>query len=229
MFAILLHKSLDPFYENISSFPTVLFTFVLAVCLVYWLGAVLGFLDIDLLDIDTGDVDVDGAGAESGKDYAPNALAGLLLKLGLNGVPVTVIVSFIAMFGWVLCYFVVHFTFAFVPDGLLRYLAGIPIFVGVLYIAVLITSVAIKPLRKLFKAASENTVKHILGQSVIVRTSYVNETFGEATFDDGGAGLILKIRATGGESFKNGDRVVLLEHFKDANTYRVVSEAEFSG
>ncbi len=47
---------MDPFYQNITSFPTVIFTFVLAICVLYWLLAVLGVVDIDVLDID---VDVD--------------------------------------------------------------------------------------------------------------------------------------------------------------------------
>lgn len=227
MFALLLHESMDPFYRNISSFPTVLYTFVLAVCLIYWLGAVLGFFDLEILDVDIPDTDADLG--DAGKDYAPSVLAGLLLKLGLNGVPVTIIISFVALFGWFMCYFAVHFLFPFVPDGVLRYLAGLPLFLVTLYVAALITSVVIKPLRRLFKSATENTVKRVLGQTAIVRTSYVDTEFGEATFEDGGAGLILKVRATEDASFKKGDRVVLLEHLKDSNTYRVVSEAEFSG
>lgn len=231
MFGLLLHESMDPFYENISSFPTVVYTFVLAVCLIYWLGAVLGFIDLDVLDLDLDgpDADLDSGSAQRAKDYTPSVLAGLLLKLGLNGVPVTIVVSIMALFGWGLCYFIVHFAFPFVPDGVLRYLAGIPILAATLYAAALATSVAIRPLRRLFKAANANTVKHILGQSATVRTSFVDANFGEATLDDGGAGLILKVRAAGKASFKKGDRVVLLEYRKDSNTYRVVSESEFSG
>ena len=45
MFAILLHESMDPFYRNIASFPTALFTVLLAVCVLYWLCAVLGFVE----------------------------------------------------------------------------------------------------------------------------------------------------------------------------------------
>ena len=54
-------------------------------------------------------------------------------------------------------------------------------------------------------------------------------SFGEASPEDGGAGLILKVRATGDATFNRGDRVVLFEYHKDSNTYRVISEAEFSG
>ncbi len=226
MFVILLHESMDPFYRNIASFPTALFTVLLAVCVLYWLCAVLGFVDIDFLDFDAPDGEFGNAGSET---TSANVLAGLLLKLGLNGVPVTIIVSIVALFGWTLCYFAVHFLFALLPGGLLRYLLGIPIFLASLYIAAMITSVLIRPLRPLFKSASQDTVKHVLGQTAVVRTSHVNEKFGEANLADGGAGLILKVRAGEGQTFNKGDRVVLLEYFKNSNTYRVVSEAEFSG
>lgn len=230
MFAILLHEGMNPFYQNIASFPTVVFTFVLGVCVFYWLCAVLGVVDIDALDIDAPDVDADLAGAEQGTEgYSPNVLAGLLMRFGLTGVPLTIIISFIALFGWLLCYFTVHFLFSYVPTGLLRYIAGFAVLVGTLYISAMVTSVIIRPLRVLFNKASEHTVKQVLGQTATVRTSYVDADFGEATLEDGGAGLILKVRAGGDQRFKKGDRVVLLEYREDSNTYRVISEQEFSG
>ena len=98
-----------------------------------------------------------------------------------------------------------------------------------LFAATWLTSKAIKPLRPLFKNATTETHKHIIGQTAVVRTSRVDETFGEATMADGGAGLILKIRSTGDETFSKGDRVVIFERLNDDNIYRVISEKEFSG
>lgn len=228
MFAILLTEGMDPFYQNIASFPTVFYTFFLAITVLYWLVAVLGLVEIDILDFDLPETDgafaVDGDGVSN-----PDVLAGLLLRFGLQGVPVTVIISFISLFGWLLSYYTVHFLFGVVPDGLVRFLVGIPVLLATLYLSVMITAVVIKPIRPLFQKAQQQTVKHVLGQPAIVRTSRVDAEFGEAVLEDGGAGLILKVRATGDDSFVKGDRVVLLEHLKDKNVYRVVSEAEFSG
>ena len=226
MFAILLSEKMDPFYQNIASFPTAIFTFFLVICLLYWLVAVLGFVDLDVLDIDIPDVDGE-LGVNQTDLSTPDVLAGLMLKLGLYGVPVTIIVSFIALFGWFICYFVVHFFFGWVPDGLLRYLAGLPVMFGTLYVAVMLTALVIKPIRPLFKKASQNTVKEVLGQTAIVRTSKVNNSFGEVFLADGGAGLIFKARSTGDEVFNKGDRVVLLEYKEVENVYRVISEKDF--
>ena len=69
----------------------------------------------------------------------------------------------------------------------------------------------------------------MLGQVAIVRSSRVDRLFGEASFDDGGAGLIIKVRAMNDQVFKRGDRVVLLEFVAQENIYKVISEQDFLG
>lgn len=229
MFAILLTDNMDPFYQNISSFPTVFFTFFLLIVVLYWLVAVLGLVDLDILDFDIPDADGSlDINPDTGLTNA-NVLAGVMLRFGLYGVPVTIILSFIALFGWFLCYYLVHFLFGFIPDGFISFLVGIPILLVSLYVSVMITATVIKPLRPLFKKSSQDTLKRVLGQTAIVRTSRVDNNFGEALLEDGGAGLILKVRTIEGTTFQKGDRVVLLEHDKQKNVYRVISEAEFNG
>lgn len=229
MFAILLSESMNPFYQNISSFPTAFFTFFLAITVLYWLVAVLGFVDIDVLDFDIPDADGElDINSDSGLSNA-NVLAGLMLRFGLQGVPVTIIISIISLIGWMICYYTVHFLFGFIPDGIIKFIAGIPVVFGALYAAAMLTAVIINPLRPLFQKAQQQTIKHILGQTAIVRTSRVDNNFGEAVLEDGGAGLILRVRTIGEEEFKKGDRVVLLERLDADNIYHVISESEFSG
>ena len=218
MFAIFLSDKMDPFYQNIASFPTLFFTLLLALTAVYWLVAVLGIIDIDVLDVDMPEGDADGG---------VHQLAGLLLKLGLNGVPLTIVISLLALFGWFICYFAVYLIFPFIPDGFLEYIVGLPILVGSLYGAVLITAQVIKPLKPLFANMNKNTVKNVLGQTAIVRSLRLDSGFGEVLLADGGAGLIFKARTMNNETFKKGDRVVLLQYLKDQHAYRVISETEF--
>jgi hypothetical protein len=218
MFAIFLSDKMDPFYQNIASFPTLFFTLLLALTAVYWLVAVLGVIDLDVLDMDMPEGDADGA---------VHQLAGLLLKLGLNGVPLTIVISLLALFGWFICYFAVHLIFPYIPDGFLEYIVGLPILVGSLYGAVLITAQVIKPLKPLFANMNKNTVKNVLGQTAIVRSLRLDSGFGEVLLADGGAGLIFKARTMNNETFKKGDRVVLLQYLKDQHAYRVISETEF--
>lgn len=227
MFAILLSEEMDPFYQNISSFPTVLFTLLLGVVMFYWGVAILGLVDIDILDFDMEGAKGEPSFSADSVHAAPSALAGLMLKLGLRDVPVTIIVSIIAIFGWFSCYFLVYFIFPFVPDGWMEYLIGIPILLGALFIGIAFASLAIKPLRPFFRKATAHTPKVLLGQTAIVRTSRVDNNFGEAVLEDGGAGLILKVRTSDEKVFKKNDKVVLFEYQKDKNIYFVISEDEF--
>ncbi len=220
MFDALNSGTMQPFYQNVFSFPTVFFTFFLLLSMFFWLLAVVGFMGLDSLDVDLPDAD-----AEVGDI---GLLAGVLIKYGLNGVPTTIIVSLISLIGWLICYYGDHFLLRPIETSWLQFILGIPVLLVSLYVATLLTAQIIKPLRKVFITNVTNN-KTIIGQVLVVRTSRVDETFGEATFNDGGAGLTLKIRATAGNEFKTGDRVVAYEYLKDQNVYRVISEDEFLG
>ena len=228
MFAILLSSKMDPFYYNVASFPTLIFSVLFILMIFYWVLAVLGLVEIDALDFEIPDGDV-SAGLDGSDDLSNlNVMSGLLLKLGLNGVPTTIILSVVALIGWMVCFTAVHYIFPWVPTRTLEFLIGIPVFIGSLVIAVLAAKVILGPFQPMFLAANQIEDKKILGKVAIVRTSRVDKTFGEASVADGGAGLIVKVRAYKDESFKHGDRVVLLEHDIDNNIYKVISENEFT-
>ena len=221
MFAILLNKEMDAFYQNIASFPTAIFTFILAICVLYWLFAVLGVVDIDLLDLDIeGDMDL------GNETVTPNALAGVMLKFGLNGVPVTIMVSFLSLFGWLISYYSVHFLSPWIPAGLIFYLVSVVLLFASLFLAILLTAMVLTAIRPFFHKIEQQTVKRIVGKIAVVRTSKVTDSFGEVFLDDGGAGLILKARSEKGQTFVKGDKVVLLEYVESEYLYRVISEKE---
>jgi len=230
MFTIFFTEAMDPFYEICSSFPTVVFTIILFFFILYWVLAVLGLVDIEILDFDVPEsLDVADMGDVGNDLNNLHVLAGLMLKLGLNGVPVTIILSSISLFGWMISFTLVYFINPWVPTTLLQFLVGVPIFIASLYVSTMFTAALIRPLRPLFLATNQETQKVILGKLAIVRTGRVDQSFGEANVDDGGAGLIVKIRSYNNESFKRGDRVILLEYVAPENIYKVVSEKDFKG
>ena len=204
---------------DILAYPVLPYTMLFALVLLYWLIAALGLVDIEAFDIETPELDIDGEGVEG--------FAGLLVRLGLNGVPLTVAITFIAFYGWGLIAIVCLFWGVFINGFLMELLLGTPILLAVTYVAIRLTAVSIRPLRKFFKRVEQYTEKRLIGQPCVIRTSKVTESFGEANFDDGGAGLILKVRAPEEKGFKNGDTVILLEHLEHEDAYRVISEDEF--
>ena len=129
---------MNEFLLTIVSFPTVFFTISLGVVVLYWLSATLGLVDIEVLDIDLPDMDGHlGANAQVEQGFA-ETFAGFLLKLGLNGVPLTIIITFLTIFGWLVSYYLSYFFLALFGYGWLRYLVGLPIIVFSLYAGVVI-------------------------------------------------------------------------------------------
>lgn len=220
MTAFFLAGGMQTFFAIVNSFPTAIFTVLLLVVIGYWLLAILGAADISILDFE---IDLDADPSSLG------LVAGFIMRLGLHGVPFTIVLSLIAIFGWLISYYLVYFMQGIFFTGFMRWLLGIPVLLGSFYIAVMLTAAIIRPLRPLFKRTEQQTIKRVLGQVAIVRSTLVNSHSGEATLADGGAGLILKVRSRGEQEFHRGDRVVLLEYVPEQYVYRVISEEEFLG
>jgi len=206
----------NEFLTTAMTFPTVVYSVLLTVCLLYWLLAATGLLDVDALDGLIGtDSDADASGA-----------AAMLARLGLSGVPVTVILTVLAFFGWIGTYFVQLFVLNHLPDTL-RILAGIATDVLVLVPGVLATSLALRPLSALLFKLRPSSDTSILGRVAVVSTPHVAADYGMATVDDGGAGLALQVRHDQPGRLKRGDRVVLIEYLDEQHAYRVMSEQQF--
>lgn len=222
MFALLLSDKMDPFYQNIGSFPTLVFSFLLGACLIYWIFSVLGIVDLNLLhfnvELSGPEVDVESLGA----------IAGFFVRFGLAGVPLIITLSFISLIGWLISFTLVHFLFLPISDSFWRYPAGVLVLVGAGYIAIRITAYLIRPLRKVFEKSVGTDHTQLIGKIVVVRTSRVDDGFGEAVLEDGGAGLVLQVRSADGEPLTRGDRAVLLEYETDNHQYRIILESRFT-
>lgn len=212
---------MDLFLQTSLSFPVVMLSFLLCLAVLYWLVVAMGMLDVDLLDFSFD-------GTEPGLAKA-EGLGGLLLKVGFKDVPITLLLTLLIFFGWMFCYFIELLALRFVPLGWLRYPLGLLVAIGCLAVALPVVRVVSTPLRPLFRKVNHDTTRSVIGQVVLVRSGRVTTMHGEATMDDGGAGLVLRIRADESTGIQRGDRVVLLEYLQDQHAYRVVTEKEFDG
>ncbi|RMX01477.1 ubiquinone biosynthesis protein UbiH [Allofranklinella schreckenbergeri] len=208
------------FLQIVTSFPTVVFSILLAVVVLYWLVVALGLLETEVLDSLFFDADgLDGADA--------GALAGLLSRLGLGGVPLTVILSLIVLFGWLASYFAVLIALPLLGHPAVHFALGAAVFAAASLAAIALTSLALKPVRALLRKIPQEEPKTLLGRVGVVRSASVNAQSGYAAVDDGGAGLVLQIR-THGDELPRGSRVVLIEPLPEQRAWRVVSEEEFN-
>lgn len=223
---VIMNTAFETFINNISAYPTVFFTALVLFVTLYWLVALLGFVDMDVVDVgdigDIGDISDIGDIGDAGNASA-GLLSGILLKFGLYGVPLVVILTGIALIGWVLSYFYGSFLQAQFGHGVLHYVFGTGALVLVLVVSMWLTGLMLSPIRRHIANIPKRHAQSFLGQTAVVRTLTVNDRHGEAILEDGGAGLIFKVRQLMGDDtiIVQGDNVRLVAYDQQQNIYQI--------
>ncbi|MFL1456279.1 hypothetical protein ACJO5Y_17710 [Marinobacter sp. GN3S48] len=201
---------METFFAVAFSFPTAVFSVLLCVAIIYWLISLSGMGDVDA----EGDIDASG-------DFS-----GLMVTLGLQGVPLPLVLTLLFLISWLTSYFIDLAFGALVPAGLLHWLYALAIIAVALVVGVLGTSLLVRPLRPLFRRAYRQPLqKRIIGTPCVVISSTVTETAGRADAILDGAHLVLQVRSH--TPLSHRERAVLIEHIPDNNAWWVVSESEF--
>lgn len=201
---------MDTFFAIAFSFPTVVFSVLLCVAIIYWLISLVGLGDVEA----DGDIDASG-------DFS-----GLLVTLGLQGVPLPLVLTLLFLVAWLVSYFADLLLGTLVPGGLLHGLFGVAVIAGALVVSILVTAVLIRPLRPLFRRVYLPPLqKRIIGTTCVVTSAEVTENGGRAEAVLDGAHLVLQVRSH--TSLSHRERAVLIEHIPDKNAWWVVPESEF--
>jgi len=203
---------MDLFLNEIFSFPTVIFTVPLIILTLLWLMAFAGLLDLEILDF----------GTDSDNDADSNS-SSWLEKLGLDGVPLTVALTLIDIYAFCFTYLARKYA-APLFDGILTATAqGAVIAIFAVGIALPLSALCIRPLRRFF-ATHEGVAKgDLIGTICSLKTLSVTETFGQAVTPDG---MVLSVRAASPNTLTKGDQVALIEYLAYADCYSIVSQAE---
>lgn len=229
------------FLTAILAFPTAIFTILLGVVILYWLFVLLGALDIDLLgdahadgghDLPLdghghGDAHFDGHGhadhghADHGHDAhdGHGGLGGLIQALGLGGVPLTVMLSILILLAWSFCVMAMQLLGSS-PVWLVSAAALLS-----LVVAVPLTSLLVRPLRRLFISLPAPRHRDLLGRVCTITTLRVDERYGQAEIEDGGAGLIVQVRSNGPAGLARGDRAIIFDYRDEVFLVAPVEEA----
>lgn len=200
------------FLDTSLGFPTLVYSVLLGVCAIYWLLAATGLVDID--------------GLEPGLDAEPGGVAGIFGRLGLNGVPLMLVVTLVVFFAWAATYFVHLLVLSHAP-GPLRWLLGAGAALLALPPAILATATVLRPLRRRLLRLRPPPATSLLGRVAVVRTPGVDAMHGMADLADSGAGLVLQVRGDAAAGMRRGDRVVLVAHVAGRNTWDVVPERDY--
>lgn len=198
------------FISIITTFPTVIFTILLSVAVIYWLISLSGLVDSDAVEGDGGALD----------------FGGLLATLGLHGVPLPLVITLLALTGWLFSYFATLLLGIRLNPGVFLWLFnGVVLILGFV-IATVATSLLIRPLRPLFRPAQHLPIEQRLtGKQCTVRSAEVNKEKGRADAHIDGDHLILQVRSD--SALERGERAIIIQYLLNEDAYWVVSEKDF--
>lgn len=210
------------FLSNILSFPTLFYTGLLGLTLFYWLISMMGLADFDF---DTADFDLDGIDADASSNSEIAESSGFLNKFKLDGIPLTISLSFVIFSSWIISFLLVNYYQDKVTEEWLKAFIGLWLIVLAPVVSMPIIGVLLSPLKPVFKKFKEEAegrkANSLEGHIAIVRTNKVTMNFGDADIDSEGASLILKVRATEPNDLKRGDKIIIIKYLPDENVYMV--------
>lgn len=195
------------FVDAALSFPAVLFTFMLAVVVLYWLLVLLGTLDLDI-----------GGGDDGGDDGDDGFLDGI----GLGGVPVTVTLSVLIVVAWFASIVGAIVLAAFDLVTFIHVLLGIGVLFAALVAGLLVARLVALPMRKLYVSGPEASRSDFVGRECVIRTGRVSADFGQAevTAVDGSSAII-QVRQTGEHELFSGRRALIFDYDNDGEFFWV--------
>jgi hypothetical protein len=95
------------------------------------------------------------------------------------------------------------------------------VLLGSFLLALPLTSFAARPLAKVFAPKHAPVKSDFIGRTCTVRTGSVSNKFGEATLQDGGAGLVLRVRVEDGKLLGRGEQALIVDYDPERETYLV--------
>lgn len=257
------------FVHTILAFPTVVFTTLLGMLVIYWAMVIIGALDIDALDGGAfegasegvaeaageaageaaaeavaeavGEAAAEGIGeaateaageaaheavAEAAHEAAAghggaSALAALLNALRLRNAPLTIVISFFTIFGWILSIAGVSLVTPWLGAIVPGWAAGLVVLVLALLVSWPLVSIVTKPLGKIFVIVEAPRRAGIIGKICTITTGRVDTGFGQAEQADGGAGLLIQVRCDKAEGLKRGDRALIVSYDDERDAFIV--------
>jgi len=208
-------------WQILSGYPTGIYTVLIGVMVIFWLFAILGALDMDIISFDS-DVDFDLDG-----DVEIPGFVGLMHTLGFTGVPFTIVLTVLIFLAWIFCYAASAYVLPWVPTIVLKVLVGTGVLVGSLLLAVPLTTKIVSPLRKLAIENKAKSNKDFLGSNCKVTSLTVDDTFGQGKVLTLGTSLVVRIRAASPNEIKKGDIVRPISYDEADNVFHVITNKEF--
>jgi membrane protein implicated in regulation of membrane protease activity len=181
------------------SFPTAPWTALLTLIAAAALLALLGAID-----------GISGGGE--------GLLDSLIVRVGLNGVPLLPVALALTLTGWLSCYLGQLLLLPLIaPAG--RGPVAVALLLGSAVLGALAARSVARPLRRFVQGQDALARTQLLGRVAVVESGTLASA-GRVSVQDGGAGLMLDAR-TDGDTLLRGERVILVAHDQATHVFTV--------
>lgn len=210
---------MDRFINAAIGYPTAILTALLLVVLIYWLVAMLGWVDFDSANID---IELQSqADADAGE---LSTLAGYVMALGLSGVPFSVVVSVLVLISWTISCLAGEWLMPWVPTLVLHLVVGTVVLLVSVALSIVVTAQLVKPLRGLFVTHQAVGNASLVGQTCRIMSQTVGARQGYAEVAQRGASLQIRVWAEEPNTLNKGSVAVILE-YDEARAWYLVQQA----
>jgi hypothetical protein len=209
------------FFDVILALPTIVFTALLALVALYWLLVILGALDLDMVGPGVG-IEGGGEGSDLVDADGPgdSSVTSLVNTFGLGGVPVTIPLSLVVLFAWLLSIAATQFLAGDAARSL-GTLASVAVAVVALGLALPLAALSVRPLRRLFVEHGAPEHRRLVGKVCTITTLRVDDRFGQAEIHDGGAGLLVAVRCGEPNDLTRGSAALIFDYSDLDGTFQV--------
>lgn len=239
-----LASVMNEFLSAILSFPTVIFTVLLTVIVLYWLMVIVGAIGVDVLHVGEvagakiegmvdgavdgavgGAVDgaVDGAGpgqgeGATGRLEAVGGGGGFLAMLGFGKVPATVVISSLVLWSWALCLLIARSGAEMgLPSWSLQVLAPvIAVFLGGV-----LTGTLVRFIGRFIVHQEPLRRVDLVGKLCTITTGRVDANFGQALISEHGVDLIVDVRCDPPNALRRNTQAVIVAYDSEHHFFTV--------
>ncbi len=218
---------MSDFLNQIMALPTVIYTSLLLLALLYWVFVIAGAVDIDMFD-GAADAAADGlldGAAEGTAEAVGHAAEGLghsaeglghgidlLALVGLRNVPFTLSFSMIVLISWCACVLGMQHAAPLLNTFLPSWLSSAVVGLGSLAISMPAAGITTRPLAPLFKTHKAAHRRDLVGKTCRVETGSVDKSFGQATIEEDGGWMKVEVRTRKGGTIQRGDEVLIVAY-----------------
>jgi hypothetical protein len=195
-------RVMEEFLVRIAAFPTVVFTALVVLSLLYW-----GLVIVSGLGVDSA---LDGVGEAIGS-------AALLGWLGFGRAPLGVLLSVWSLSAWAACYLLAAWL---EPHGAWAPLAEAGIGGLALVVTAPVVHLVADRLAPVFEGAPAESRLDLVGRTCVITTGTVDPGFGQARLEEAGDWRVIQVRARQGQ-LARGDRALVVAWDEALDAFRV--------